>query len=192
MLQISDKWFFDVIIIDFCGLKRNSLLLYHVYYIALKSILLSFVFLLISCLSLLSSLGTFSTASALMFSSPNLFIQLMLFPSEFLLASTMVVKLALWAPSILNEQGVPASLPGCLTHIPLCGSHMFYGWMEGWMDRWMDVLRSCSLPVCSVSFLRRTRALLLGTLEPCEKTSELLNDTHLYQVFTSAAVWQGG
>ena len=37
----------------------------------------------------------------------------------------------------------------------------------------MDVLMSCPLPVCPVSSLRtRTRALLLGTLEPCKKLAE--------------------
>lgn len=46
-------------------------------------------------------------------------------------ASPDQVKLTLGALAILNGQGGPASLPGSLTHVPVCGSHLLDGCVDG-------------------------------------------------------------
>lgn len=142
----------------------------------------SICFLLTLCLSLLSSLGAFLTASALVFSSPHLFTQVISF----------ACGLPLMAPWRWRSHSEPLrSLAGRVgLHLCRAVSHMFpHVWgMHGWMER---CAMSYSIPACPVSFLRAgTVTSYLVLWDPGR--NELLNNTYPFSVFTSAAVLQSG
>lgn len=162
-------------------IKRDSFLLHHACNTVLKSIL-SFIFLLTWGLSLLSSLGTFLTTSDLVFSSPRLFRQLMSFTCELSPSGAMGVKLTLQERLGFSMGRVWLCLYWALTHVPLWFPHVL--WTHELMD---GCSLSCSFPGCPINFLRAGTMAWRGTLELCKKLV-LLNDTHPFQVFTSAAV----